>query len=175
MPAPGPFPEEYREEQNTGKEEEKKEEKGLRVVIEHRVGKAGSSALARCRTKGSRASERRKYEENEGRRARRREGRVVKRSKKIRAGTEKGEKKRWRCNEVESNQSRSRYSIMLGYLDYGIPASRNLATWGGRNGVFQDTRLALRSLSLASPLLLRHGFVASEHPLILFCRVKLRN
>ena len=30
---------------------------------------------------------------------------------------------------------------MLGYLDYGIPASRNLATWGGRNGVFQDTRL----------------------------------
>lgn len=94
MPAPGPFPEEYREEQNTGKEEEKKEEKGLRVVIEHRVGKAGSSALARCRTKGSRASERRKYEENEGRRARRREGRVVKRSKKIRAGTEKGEKKK---------------------------------------------------------------------------------
>lgn len=94
MPAPGPFPEEYREEQNTGKEEEKKEEKGLRVVIEHRVGKAGSSALTRCRTKGSRASERRKYEENEGRRARRREGRVVKRSKKIRAGTEKGEKKK---------------------------------------------------------------------------------
>lgn len=62
---------------------------------------------------------------------------------------------------------------MPGYLDYGIPASRNLATWGGRNGVFQDTQAGLRSLSFYSSL--RHGFVASEHPLILFCRVKLRN
>lgn len=32
---------------------------------------------------------------------------------------------------------------------------------------------SLRSLPFS--LLLRHGFVASEHPLILFCRVKLRN
>lgn len=32
--------------------------------------------------------------------------------------------KRWRCNDVESDQSGSGYSIMPGYLDYGIPASR---------------------------------------------------
>lgn len=81
-----------------GKEEEKKE-KGLRVyiyiyihprvMIEDRVGKAGSCTLA------SQMQDERKLREREKKgRGRERRRRVVKRSKEIRAGTEKGEKKK---------------------------------------------------------------------------------
>lgn len=96
----GPAPcriREYREEQKEEKRRRRKK-KGYvyiyiyihpRVMIEDRVGKAGSCMLA------SQMQDERKLREREKKgRGRERRRRVVKRSKEIRAGTEKGEKKK---------------------------------------------------------------------------------
>lgn len=59
--------------------------------------------------------------------------------KQMAAEVRKKEKGDGVCNEEKSNQSRSGHSIMPGYLDYGIPVSRNLVTRRGeRNGVLQE-------------------------------------
>lgn len=160
-----------------GKEEEK-EEKGLRVIIA--LEKLDPSLAAR--TKGRCASERKKE---------RRKGREERGTKEDEREEEREEWQRGaRRYELAPRREKKKVKVQRGrkqpvqvqvfyyarlsrlwHSCFEEPGNLGWTEWG----VSGYPARSPISLSLASPLLLRHGFVASEHPLILFCRVKLRN
>lgn len=135
------------------------------------------------RPDGSRASRKKEVVEEtmekkkKQKRSRRRRGRVrregaAKRSNnEIRAGTGKGEKKvkvqRGRKQPVQVQVFYYARLSRLWHSCFEEPGNLGWTEWG-----VSGYPARLRSLSFFS---LRHGFVASEHPLILFCRVKLQN
>lgn len=144
------------------------------VIIDDHAGKAGPWS-ARCWTKGTRSRRRsrrwRRRDEHESKEVER--GRSSEEERReIRAGTEKGEKKvkvqRGRKQPVQVQVFYYARLSRLWHSCFEEPGNLGWTEWG-----VSGYPTSLRSLPFS--LLLRHGFVASEHPLILFCRVKLRN
>lgn len=125
------------------------------------------------RRRGRKKKKKEKRRRKQAREQRGREGGVAKRSTKIRAGTVRREKKKMKVQRGRKQpvQAQVFYYARLSRLWHSCfeePGNLGWTEWG-----VSGYPTLLRSLPF-SPLL-RHGFVASEHPLVLFCRVKLRN